>query len=369
MAKRRTQKWHWFKFDWVSYEEDTEHLTYAQHGAYFLLLKNYYKTGGALKPSHMAGIVKATKAEWDEVLWPALAEFFTLGEDGLYHNKRADLEIDDREDVSDERSIAGQKSGESRRAKKAMKEAAMAGGSPALADGEQAPTNAEQLFVQVQGQVESTPPSEGGAPPMVQASLLDEPDVPPTIEKMLWSEGLAIYARLSKRPPSSCRSQLGDLAKIAGPEVLLEVLRNHRDKPAKDSAYAWVKSCCEVRKNQAPRLVVDNDPNDAWGIDAWCRSLPGVVPTSSDTERAIGKWVIHGRVIDAFAKSIAKAAMLPGSWRGDWSALEGWARDKIKTNDAIAAVRSRVEWGDYDPNRVASIKMFDTSVRGGRKAA
>lgn len=75
------------------YLADAAHLTTIEHGAYFLLILNYWQRGEALAADDrkLARICRLSDAEWAEVK-PALAEFF-IEEDGLWKHKRIEAEL------------------------------------------------------------------------------------------------------------------------------------------------------------------------------------------------------------------------------------------------------------------------------------
>jgi uncharacterized protein YdaU (DUF1376 family) len=76
------------------YLKDTSHLTTEQHGVYFLLLMAYWAKGGALPAddSRLAAIARLTPVQWAKHR-PVLAELFRE-EDGLWINKRSELELE-----------------------------------------------------------------------------------------------------------------------------------------------------------------------------------------------------------------------------------------------------------------------------------
>ena len=74
------------------YLHDTSRLTRDQHGAYLLLLFDYWVSGPPPDDDEqLAVIVKATPIEWRR-LRPALAGFFSIN-DGKWRQKRLDIEI------------------------------------------------------------------------------------------------------------------------------------------------------------------------------------------------------------------------------------------------------------------------------------
>lgn len=85
----------WMPIDIGKYLGDTMHLTTVQHGAYFLLLMDYWKRG-ALQNNEpqIAAICRmdATSIAWADA-WAVLKSYFVAGADGLLHNHKADKEI------------------------------------------------------------------------------------------------------------------------------------------------------------------------------------------------------------------------------------------------------------------------------------
>lgn len=77
----------------ADYLADTTHLTRDQDGAYLLLLMAYWRRGGPLPADddRLARIAKASPSEWRK-LRPVMLEFFKEI-DGLWHNKRSDIEL------------------------------------------------------------------------------------------------------------------------------------------------------------------------------------------------------------------------------------------------------------------------------------
>jgi uncharacterized protein YdaU (DUF1376 family) len=75
------------------YLADTMRLTTEEHGAYLLLLMEYWRQGPLPNDDKaLSGIVKMDRKRWEKELAPVLRSFFILGEDGLLHQKRTDAE-------------------------------------------------------------------------------------------------------------------------------------------------------------------------------------------------------------------------------------------------------------------------------------
>jgi uncharacterized protein YdaU (DUF1376 family) len=75
------------------YLADTAHLSAAEHGAYFMLIMNYWQRGQPLPADDrkLARIARMTDDEWRDAR-PTIAEFFQES-DGLWHHKRIDSEL------------------------------------------------------------------------------------------------------------------------------------------------------------------------------------------------------------------------------------------------------------------------------------
>ena len=81
------------------YHADTEHLSTLEHGAYCLLIMNYWRREGSLPADdkRLAAIAKMTIADWRKIK-PTIEEFFTVehGEDAnalRWHHGRIEHEL------------------------------------------------------------------------------------------------------------------------------------------------------------------------------------------------------------------------------------------------------------------------------------
>ena len=72
----------------ADYLADTAHLTAAQHGAYLLLIFNYWQRGNPLNNSNerLANVARMTVEEW-EIAKPVLSEFFEIDGDDWRHER------------------------------------------------------------------------------------------------------------------------------------------------------------------------------------------------------------------------------------------------------------------------------------------
>lgn len=82
----------WMPLAIGDYLADTSHLDTTQHGAYLLLLMHYWRKGPLPNDAEqLANITKLSKDAWSSQQ-AVLMNFFTLAEDGLWHQKRSDRE-------------------------------------------------------------------------------------------------------------------------------------------------------------------------------------------------------------------------------------------------------------------------------------
>ncbi|QOF94241.1 DUF1376 domain-containing protein [Novacetimonas hansenii] len=75
------------------YLADTMRLSTIQHGAYFLLMMEYWRQGPLPDDAdELSSIARADRKVWDKSIWPVLKRYFHKENDGLLHQKRADAE-------------------------------------------------------------------------------------------------------------------------------------------------------------------------------------------------------------------------------------------------------------------------------------
>jgi hypothetical protein len=147
--------------------------------------------------------------------------------------------------------------------------------------------------------------------------------------------------------------------------LLLAVILDAGAKPPREPV-AWIRRSLQAKA--APRLVVSNDPEDAWGVQGWCASLQGV--SQSDPEdRDRGQWVIGDTIVDAAATRVCEAARLSVNWRGNLDAIAGWIADGIKSDTAARAIDRVASREGYVAAEVRSIGYFDRAVREARPVA
>ena len=96
------------------YLADTTHLTTEEHGAYLLLLMNYWQTEKPLnnRNNRLAHVVHLSIQRWEDVK-QTLSEFFDITDDVWTHH-RVDADLQAVLEVSTKRSFAGKKGARSR---------------------------------------------------------------------------------------------------------------------------------------------------------------------------------------------------------------------------------------------------------------
>ncbi len=101
------------------YLRDTRRLTLAQHGAYLLLIMDYWENGPLPNDdAALARIVGVSLKQWNRSLRDALrGHFAEANAKQLLRHKRVDMELVKAEETSQKRALAGFKGGIANRGK------------------------------------------------------------------------------------------------------------------------------------------------------------------------------------------------------------------------------------------------------------
>lgn len=100
----------------ADYLADTMHLSAEEHGAYLLLMFNYWQTGKPIPKSRLAKIARVSNERWNSVE-SSLKEFFIdTGEEWMHGRIESDLE--EVRSKLNQKSAAGKASAAKRKAKK-----------------------------------------------------------------------------------------------------------------------------------------------------------------------------------------------------------------------------------------------------------
>lgn len=102
---------HFMPMYWAAYIADTRRLSTLEHGAYLLLIADYWQSGQPLPDDDkiLSKIAGLTKAKWMTVR-QAIAAFFVIA-GGVWRHKRIDLELLAAEQRYERRASAGQRGG------------------------------------------------------------------------------------------------------------------------------------------------------------------------------------------------------------------------------------------------------------------
>lgn len=105
----------------ADYLADTMHLNTEEHGAYLLLIFNYWQTGKPLPniPSRLSTIARLSSERWTDVE-QTLKEFFVI-KDGLWIHPRIEADLQYMEMKQKQASDAGKASAKARMSKKQAK--------------------------------------------------------------------------------------------------------------------------------------------------------------------------------------------------------------------------------------------------------
>ncbi|MBU9832545.1 DUF1376 domain-containing protein [Rahnella sp. FC061912-K] len=103
----------------ADYLADTPHLTTEEHGAYLLLMFNYWQTGRPLPKSRLAGIAKLSNERWSDVERTLNEFFLDTGSEWVHERIERDLEV--VKGAQSQRIAAGNASAAKRAKEKALK--------------------------------------------------------------------------------------------------------------------------------------------------------------------------------------------------------------------------------------------------------
>jgi hypothetical protein len=213
--------------------------------------------------------------------------------------------------------------------------------------------------------IQATKKRRQTAPDLFAPAGSDQPKTP-TAKDLLFTDGLRIVRKLTGRADKACSSLIGSFRKHANGDdaTLLRVLQAAENKPP-DHFEAWVVGCLKG----APTLVVNNvpeDPDDLWGIGAFCRKTDGIAAADGDA-KSRGEWVLDGKwMFDVSAKKVATAARFPGARAVDWGLLVDWLRAGLKMDQHIFPTIMRLAASFETP--ATNLRIFDRIVREQRAA-
>lgn len=244
------------------YLADTMRLTTLQHGAYFLLMLEYWRQGPLPDDmDELSAIARADRKVWDKSIWPTLKRFFSKGEDGLLHQKRADIELAHAQSVSNKRRDAVQQ----RRDRSSTKVKQNDNKSPTNED-----TNVDDLNIQNANKEGDTCASCASASPSPSHSSLRSED--PSLRSgpeaeartigeaensldartQLFTDGTQRIRHMTGLPERNVRALIGRWLKLGGDNAacVLDVIRQASDlRPAEPQA--WCEAAVRHRASGA----------------------------------------------------------------------------------------------------------------------
>ena len=75
------------------YLADTMHLTAEEHGAYLLLIMNYWQTEKPIPKNRLQGITRVFNDRWTTVK-SSLSDFFKVDENGCWYHERIEKDLE-----------------------------------------------------------------------------------------------------------------------------------------------------------------------------------------------------------------------------------------------------------------------------------
>ncbi|NVZ19539.1 DUF1376 domain-containing protein [Pseudomonas costantinii] len=139
----------------ADYLADTMHLTTEEHGAYLLLIFNYWQTGKPIPMSRLARITRLSNERWTDVE-RSLGEFFNERDNEWIHD-RIERDLEAVRATQEQRIAAGKASAEARKqaAKPRTKPSRNARSTPVEKPLNENPTNIEEKREE---EIRDTPP-------------------------------------------------------------------------------------------------------------------------------------------------------------------------------------------------------------------
>lgn len=106
----------YMQFYVAEYLADTAHLDAEEHGAYLLLIFNYWQTGKPIPKKRLQKVARVSNDRWSDVE-EALSEFFTDDGESWAHD-RIEADLTAVEEAQAQRAAAGKASAEARKSAK-----------------------------------------------------------------------------------------------------------------------------------------------------------------------------------------------------------------------------------------------------------
>lgn len=274
MSKSKTDVW--MPVYIGDYLADTMRLSTVQHGAYFLLMMEYWKQG-PLPNDHdeLSAIVRADRKVWDKSIWPTLKRFFSLEDDGLFHQKRADRERAFAAEKSEKRSAAARAKWDANAKQKPCKKDANASANASDVDMQSGLQNACKQGDTCASRAGASPsPSQYNTPSLrsgdtaspvaeEQAVAVIPPDPPLDARTALFRTGVTTVQAMTGMPGPKVRTLIGKWLKDCGDDcaMLNDIIAHAADtRPAEPQAF--IAGAIRHRTASDFRQLETN-----WGLD------------------------------------------------------------------------------------------------------
>jgi uncharacterized protein YdaU (DUF1376 family) len=198
----------YMQFYVAEYQADTMHLTAEEHGAYLLLIFNYWQTGKPIPESRLQKISRVSSDRWADVE-QSLIEFF-VETDGCWKHERIEADLIAAKDSQAQRAAAGKASAEARKAAKRdeLKRQSNARSTPVEQSSNERSTNKEQNRTE---QSNNTPSSgDEGAGEKIRPVQKDQPNyegISNLYNELLAKDFLSEIVKLNEKRKSLIRAR------------------------------------------------------------------------------------------------------------------------------------------------------------------
>ncbi len=310
----------WMPMYWGDYARDTGHLNAAGHGAYLMLIKHYWCSGGPLRDDDDELWRVAccdSKKDWQKLKPKIVRLFMKDGE--LFRHKRVDQELARALDLTNSKAEAGRKGAERRWQKDAKP----------IAEPLATPIAVPMAEPSVRHR-QTDAPSPSPSPVEEDSSLRSAP----TARESLFAEGLAIVQELTGKPRNSAASLVGGWLKSAGNDhgrVLSVIRQAAEERPIEP--VSWIVATLRARPNGHDLLTIGTEN---------------------------GRQVVGGYYLDNVAPRLAAAAGMSSVSDTDKTMIQ-WLADGIEPDDFLPVVRRLAERDGYQAPR--SVAYFDQAIR------
>jgi uncharacterized protein YdaU (DUF1376 family) len=222
----------YFSLHLGDYSKDTEHLSFAEHGAYFKLMRIYYTKEVPIPADQAIRLTGAKSRSEIAAVNSVLQEFF-IKDGECWRHKRCDAEIKSAQESMNRAVIAGKKGAAKRWGTKRI------------------PPPSSEDRVPIAPPLRSHKGSNGGwIAPNLQSPILDSEDLrssavgppkgqpPPDPRKALWELGVSLLG-------AEGRSVIGQAIKRVGEPRVGEILGQMAAKPPAEPKSWFIKATQE----------------------------------------------------------------------------------------------------------------------------